>query len=573
MAARLLNRQWPNRLVTPRFALPSVSTDAYPRADRQEPTTAQLRGVVNSPMWRWLFEAYRLLGIHVEIVDQQVDLVTPSSSASAALRSAVAANRGDAQFLTREGPVAALRGMRGSCTPIVVDRTVVGAVLVAADESSAVEDPQLARVGAALTKAVAGQLSNATPDRGDGLHRISALYQLLHAGVAIGSETAVLHTFAEALSIWEDIEVFVYRAGLDGRYRLEVTLPGSDVSAVPQILDDLVDPDRPAVSRLSADKTARVHVRVGRDERPAHLVTTGGSWLIAMRSTRNAADTNLSELYFAALAHALHAAVTVEASRLTWTVMQQFVGDGSSSQAAARAVAEVSSVLQADGQFVVIDRDGGTFMAAGTPATSTPERSAIVDGATLRASIDAPAPFTATLEMRAAPGRVFTARDVMLFESVRDTFDMWLPTVLRQAPAGRERRGRVDSFDDVIDRYARDAYAAGDAASFILIGGRDASIAPQVMQRWIKRLRPELRPTDLAGRLRTGEIGILLLQTPSDGAQVAAQRLARLFDATTTADEPAVRVGVASQFDTVITAAALIAHARRQTVGDATFSG
>ena len=537
-------------------------------ADSPEPHDPDLRAAVRSPMWRWLCEAYRLLGIYVEIIDH----VTPSAPASAALQGAFAVKDGDAGAATRPSLVTAPPTTRVSRTPIVVDRAVVGTVLVAVDENSAVDDRQLARVGSALMNAIGGQLAHPTHGSGDGVHRMSALYQLLHAGVAIGSERAVLKTFAEALSIWEDVEVFVYRADLDGRYRLEVTLPGSDVSAVPQVPNDVVDPDRLAVSRLPSHQTAKV-LGVGADERPTHLVTAGGSWLVAMRPMRDGAPVNLSEFYFAALAHALHAAVAVEASRLTWMVMQQFVAGESPSQAAALAIGDVSSALQADGQFVVTDNDGEIFIAAGTPGDPARARSAVISGTTLRATIDAPAPFTATLEMRARHDRAFTARDVKLFESIRDTFDMWLPAVLRQARAGSERRGRASSFDEVVDRYARDAYASGAIASFILIGGRDASVAPPMVQSWIRRLRPELRPTDLAGRLGSGEIGILLLQTPGDGAQVAARRLARLFNTTTTANEPAVRVGVASQIETVVTADALIAQARRSPVDSAVLRG
>ncbi len=273
----------------------------------------------------------------------------------------------------------------------------------------------------------------------------------------------------------------------------------------------------------------------------------------------------LSELYFAALAHALNAAVAVEASRLTWAVMQQFVAGESASQAAARALAEVSSVLKAEGYFLVRAADGSTVLTAGTPGGGTAERSPLTDGATLRTPIDVPAPFTAVFEMRACGDHVFTERDVKLFDSARETFDMWLPPVLRQLRAGAERRGVASSFDEILDRYARDAYASRDLASFILIGGRDVPVGAQTTQRWIRRLRPELRPTDLAGRLRSGEVGILLLQTPSDGAQVVARRLARLFQSSATADEPPVRVGVASQMSTVVTADALIDCARRQT--------
>jgi hypothetical protein len=514
-------------------------------------------------MWRWLFDAYRLLGIHLEIIDDHGHIITPSSSAGAELRNAVTASRNVEAFLTPETRASlTLGGMNVSSTPIVADRAVAGAVLLAVKGSDAFDESHLARVGAALAKAIAEQLSHSAHERLDSLHKISALYQLLHAGVAMGSEAAVLRSFAEALSIWEDLEIFAYRADLRRRYCLEVTLPGSNVSAVPKILDQSADVDRLAISVLSAGEGAGDEL--GADASSVHLSTAGGSWMIATRSIRNAGPIGLSELYFAALAHALNAAVAVEASRLTWAVMQQFVAGESPGQAAARAVTEVASVLNAEGHFVVLGPDGSAILTAGTAAGSTSEWSPVIDGATLRTPIDVPAPFRAMLEMRAFGDRVFTERDVKLFESARETFDMWLPQALRQLRGGAERRGAASSFDEVLDRYARDAYASRDVASFILIGGRDVSVAPQTTQRWIRRLRPELRPTDLAGRLRSGEVGILLLQTPGDGAHVVAQRLTRLFKSTATAEEPAIRVGVASQMPTVISADALIEYARRQ---------
>ena len=212
-----------------------MSSHIPARPDITEPSLSRLRGVVQSPMWRWLFDAYRLLGIHLEIIDDSGHIVTPPSSASAELRNAVTAHRNVEAFLTHETRASmVLAGMSVSSTPIVSERAVAGAVLIAVRVSDGLEETHLARVGSALAKAIAEQLSQSAHDRLDSLHKISALYQLLHAGVAIGSESAVLRTFAEALSIWEDLEIFAYRADLRRRYSLEVTLPGSNVSAVPR---------------------------------------------------------------------------------------------------------------------------------------------------------------------------------------------------------------------------------------------------------------------------------------------------------------------------------------------------
>ena len=254
-------------------------------------------------MWRWLFDAYRLLGIHLEIIDEHGHIITPSSSASAELRNAVTASRNVEAYLTHETCASmVLAGMSVSSTHILAERAVAGAVLLAVKGNNAFEESHLARVGAALAKAIAEQLSQSAHERLDSLHKISALYQLLHAGVAMGSEAAVLRSFAEALSIWEDLEIFAYRADLRRRYCLEVTLPGSNVSTVPKIFDQSADVDRLAISVLSAGEGSGEEL--GADASSVHLSTAGGSWMIATRPNRPAGRVGLRDLYFAALAHA-----------------------------------------------------------------------------------------------------------------------------------------------------------------------------------------------------------------------------------------------------------------------------
>ena len=127
-----------------------------------------------------------------------------------------------------------------------------------------------------------------------------------------------------------------------------------------------------------------------------------------------------------------------------------------------------------------------------------------------------------------------------------------------------ERRNVVRSFDQIVDRYAREAHASRDDASLILISVGERAPSLDTTHSWIKRLRPQLRPTDLAGRLASGELGILLLQTPQAGAQVVARRLWRALVAGSPGDQAPVRIGVASQLGDLVTAEALIERARLQ---------
>jgi hypothetical protein len=186
-----------------------------------------------------------------------------------------------------------------------------------------------------------------------------------------------------------------------------------------------------------------------------------------------------------------------------------------------------------------------------------------------------PAPFRAALEMRAAPGHAFTRRDAKLFETAVGNFATWLTSATRRFGGEGERRDGARSFDQILDRYAREAHASNDPASLILISPDASAPSPPVAHAWIKRLRTQLRPTDLAGRLSSGEVGILLLQTPHAGAHIVARRLARSLGTATASgrSETALRIGVASQFGDTITGEALIARARLQPVSGQAVAG
>jgi hypothetical protein len=123
----------------------------------------------------------------------------------------------------------------------------------------------------------------------------------------------------------------------------------------------------------------------------------------------------------------------------------------------------------------------------------------------------------------------------------------------------------VRSFEQIVDRYVREAHEGRDAASFVLISTGLDDADRDATSDWIRRMRARLRPTDLAGRLATGELGILLLQTPSSGAQIVARRVSRLLPVPG-ASNGSVRIGVATQRDDVISADALIARARQQPI-------
>jgi hypothetical protein len=275
-------------------------------------------------------------------------------------------------------------------------------------------------------------------------------------------------------------------------------------------------------------------------------------------------------MYVAALGHALNGCVAVETSRLTWAIMQQFVDRDPPVEAAGRALEELSRALAATGSFFVRGPGGYAVLIAGENRSGL-QGLPVTDARILRSQVIIPLPFSATLEVRARPGKSFTPRDLKLFQAAVATFAAWLPSALRRV-SGAERRGVVRSFDQIVDRYAREAHEARDEASLILISAGEEMLSLDTTHTWIKQLRQQLRPTDLAGRLSSGELGILLLQTPHAGAQTVAKRLSRVL-AAGAGEEPAVRIGVASQLDELVSAEALIARARMHPVDPSVSAG
>ena len=535
------------------------------------PSTSKLRGIAQSRMWKWLFDAHRLFGVSVDVLDDRLTVLTVPVSRQSVLRrdaepSTVAAMEDAVTdcIATAIAAVIAVGDRRFACNPIVVGGSAAGAVLVGAEETR-LGDQELARAGSLLASAIVDELSRPLPEHGDSLHKISAFYQLLHAAIATGSDREVVRTVAEALSVWDEIEVFAYRADLDGRYTLDTSLPGSDRSARPNEIDATPFQIGGGLLRLPAHHRQDLGFTLPGDTALVHLAADGGPWIISMTAASDPTKAERSELYVAAVGHAMNAALGVETARLTWALMQHFVDSQSPHDAAARALDETAAAVNGEGGFVVFGPDGPVILSVGRAPDVEASSEQITSGKLLRARVDVPAPYAAVLEMRAATAeQAFTRRDARLFEAAVANFGMWLTSAIRRLGPELERRGVARSFDQILDGYVKAAHASNDAASFLLLSARPASLSLQMAHAWIKLLRPQLRPTDLAGRLTSGEVGILLLQTSQPGAQVVARRLARALESGSAGTGAAVRIGIASQDEDPTTVTTLVERARVQ---------
>jgi hypothetical protein len=98
-----------------------------------------------------------------------------------------------------------------------------------------------------------------------------------------------------------------------------------------------------------------------------------------------------------------------------------------------------------------------------------------------------------------------------------------------------ERRSAHRPFHAWIERLASQTIEEGGHASVIVISIPDEDARPEYIQAQVVKVRNELRPSDFAGGLTGGEIGVLLRDTPADQAAAVSARLEKLlqWDVTT----------------------------------------
>src|SRR5205823_7494616 len=109
--------------------------------------------------------------------------------------------------------------------------------------------------------------------------------------------------------------------------------------------------------------------------------------------------------------------------------------------------------------------------------------------------------------------------DEHLLQRTAALVSTWLRPVVGTLAAAAERRARRQTFDEIVAQYDNETTLPHDL-SMIVISAGDAVAPVPLLRGWVKELRQQLRPTDLVGSLLSGDVGVLLLYTADDGAQV-----------------------------------------------------
>jgi hypothetical protein len=523
-----------------------------------------LADVVQTTTWKWVVDVYKTRGFSVDVVDEHLSVLPLPSRAGGPVPVdplVVEAVRHLAPALSGgHAETASIRGRRFCCMPFVASGAVMGAALVGGDGEQS-RDDEVQRAASLLSRVIEDCLRPSDAQRPTS-RRLTALHDLLD-DARKASERHVFQVFAEIMNVWDDAELIGYRADLAGRYVLAAALPGSDRSRVPDVIAADTVAQEPVVNLTPAmqrqlgfaDTRYPILVRVS---------TIGGPWLIA--TTHRPGSQQLPEwfdFYVAALAASLNASLENELSRVTGTIRQHLVDNDSARQALTHAVRGLAATLSADGSVTMWEGDGAIAFCIGEPSldASADQHDADV----LRIRISAPAGRHARLEMRSiAPGQ-FTQRDAKLFEAAAWTLSRWFSTAADQLAAPREQLPAAQSFDEVVERCVRAQRRSGHAALILIMPGH-ADAPADLAYEWIRRLRSLLRPTDLAGRLTSGEVAVVAIETTPPGALVVARRIARVLNDPIDGVSKPVRVGLAGAVGAGMSAHGLIAEARQHVV-------
>jgi hypothetical protein len=279
----------------------------------------------------------------------------------------------------------------------------------------------------------------------------------------------------------------------------------------------------------------------------ARLADGVGSWLVAISGAMASHHelTRLS-LYLALLEQAIVRAIHASTSHAVLTMAKHLLDEGQDAEEQVRrAVHELQEALGAPFAALTVAAAGGAPLVrigaervVGTPGAASDAPQVIVRRA--------PEQYTMTMIVEWPAGSRVMLREERMVHAAADLIEPWVRRLVRQEKRVSERRASSRSFDEVLDRFARQALDSGVPVTAVVLASADAMFRPDITQTRIGRIREHVRPSDLVGRLGDGEIGILLHDAAGAPARIVTSRVRRLLEAVDPAPV-SLSVGLASR--------------------------
>lgn len=528
--------------------MPSARAPGSPAGDIQTVSEPVDRGLAGShDPWRWLLELRGHLVPDVEVVDARGEPVLPPVRGDVAdrlrrqLRSPAASSlRSAIRDATPGAPVTFASGDGLRFAAVGLADQDARFTLVLAERADAGRDAarraELARMASWLARAFASTSGNRVRD----WRELSVLHQVLQKATTTGSLPAVVRAYAEALAIWADTDTRAYIGNHADRFVLEVALAGAVAADAPRSLPADAVAGSARMRRLEDRERRALGFAAGADTLVSIIrINEQAPWLMAYTGRFTPVDEERLTLFEDMLVPALQATSEVEASRLTWTMMQHLVDRARASRdAAAAALFELERAGLCTAALLVLRHGGAVVLQLGLPAPDGGRNDAWPSAAVQRFALSVPEPFEASLTLWRPADRPFTRRETRLGAIGASVLGDWVAGVLKQHD--------LDSRPAAIGPSDR-RRSPGNAVSLLVVLPEAGDTAAEVREGWLQDIRRQLRTTDIAGALASGDISLLLPGAGGRDAQAVASRLARLF-----AQDPALAlldgapIGIAS---------------------------
>jgi GGDEF domain-containing protein len=497
--------------------------------------TADFTAAVQGQSWDWFLELPYRLNIAAELVDEKGTPILPAGDGAAAamLRPLLArpVNRPlrsslSATIKSKAPQFLHIERLDIGCFPLMVGGAVGGA-LVLARESSDRSSVELQTLGSWLSSVVQAQLANARKDEDGAFDRVASLHGLLNQAVTMGNPRDVVGAFADALAIWDDIEVRGYAEDILGKFVLEVSLPGSDTASAPAALDDDFVRGERGVVRLPKGDANRLGFRSDDDVLVATFGQKAGEcWLIALSGRIAPRDEPRLALSIKMLSEAVRHTGRIVGARVDWAILQHLLVATDDVESAARAaLAEVTAAVRSSGTILIVTTSNGMHVMdiGDTESSSAPpapgQRNQMVSAVQL---LDR---YRMVLAARRADAKAFMRRDQQIVDGAAALFGSWVAGILRRPEYNRERRAVRQRFEDVIERMAEQTVRHGASVSVVVMTAAEAHFEPDLLRRCVTDIRAQLRDSDMVGTLTPGEIAVLLSETTAADAHTVIRRL------------------------------------------------
>lgn len=511
--------------------------DASPMTDR-----SPLGSAVRSRSWEWLFALRKRLNVDLQLVDDaQVPLMTASAATATTEGGApmAAAAPGVALAVstalrTRSPQATSVDRLQTVIVPVTLDRVVSGALLVSrrTAETQPLERvrSELELVGFWLTSAIEAHLQSSSAAESD-LERLSALCKLLADASLQGSDRDIVAAFVETLAVWHDFEGYGYIETPHEEYARDVTLPGVDMARTPALIARASLPDVDELSRLARSDMERAGFSSGDELVLARIGEGMGSWLVAVAGSIQLEDLPRLGLYVDLLDQAVARGTQHATATLLATLSKHLLVDADNpEEQARRALREVQAALgMRTAGFTVTSRTGAPFLHVGASYTAADLKAGSDVGRIVVIRRD-PRQYAMALVGNWSSDHRVTQQQHHLVEAVADVLESWVQRLVSRSARGGDRRATQRSFDDVMERAARDAVRGGVPVTAIVLAFGDAALRPDVTRARVLRLREQLRGGDLVGRLEEGDVGVLLQDTVATQADALIARIRRLLE-------------------------------------------